>query len=196
MTLFKFLYGVARSALLCAALVRPAAAATLDGVTFPDTMQYGGQTLVLNGVGLRTLTILEVHIYVAALYLPAPSHDPQQILQSSGPKVLTLKFLHGGSKQEVQEEYRKGERVNCADGGCSAADSPDFERLVAAAPAVSAGDTSPYEFANGGVVVLANGQEIDKVNNPSLAKRLLAGFIGDHPPSPRLRRELLGLPND
>ena len=192
----KFLCGVAFGAVLCAVLPRPAVAATLDGVTFPDTVQYGGQTLVLNGIGLRTLTILEVHIYVAALYLPAPSHDAKQILQSPGPKVLALKFLHGGSKSEVQEEYRKGERVNCADGGCSPADSPDFERLVAVAPAVAVGDTSTYEFANGSVVVLANGREIDKVNNPSLARRLLAGFIGDHPPSPGLRRALLGLPNN
>ena len=191
MSLFKLLC----AGVLCAALARPAAAATLQGVTFPDTMQQGGQTLVLNGIGLRTLTILDVPIYVAALYLTTASHDPKQILQSPGPKVLMLKFLHGGSKAEVEKEYRQGERVNCADGSCSPADSPDFERLVAAAPAVAVGDTSTYVFANGGVAVLANGREIDRVNNPSLARRLLSGFIGDHPPSPRLRRELLGLPN-
>ena len=121
MALFKFLCGAVWGAVLCAALAGPAAAATLDGVTFPDTVQYGGKTLVLNGIGLRTLTILEVHIYVAALYLPAPSHDPQQILQSPGPKVLLLKFLHGGSKAEVQEGCRTGDMVKCAEGGWGAA---------------------------------------------------------------------------
>ncbi len=185
--------GLFGAGVLWAALAGPAAAATLAGVTMPDTMQYGGRTLVLNGLGLRTLTILDVRIYVAGLYVTTASHDPQQILQSPGPKVLVLRFLHGGSKQDVEKEYRLGERQNCGDGSCSAADTPDFERLVAAAPAVAVGDTSTYVFTTAGVDVLANGREIDKVDNPSLAKRLLAGFIGDHPPSPRLRRELLGI---
>ncbi len=180
--------------LLSTFLAARAAAATLDDVTMPDTMQYGGRTLVLNGMGLRTLTVFSVRIYVAGLYLTAPSHDARQIVQSPEPKILLLHFLHSGSKEDVEREYRQGERVNCADGGCSPSDQPDFERLVAAAPPVAPGDTSTYVFADGGVDVLANGREIAKVNNPDLAKRLLSGFIGDHPPSPGLRRALLGLP--
>ncbi len=178
--------------LLC--LARPAAAAVLAGVTFPDTVQVGGQTLVLNGVGLRTLTVLSVRIYVAALYLPAASHDAAQILQSPGPKMLQLSYLHGGSKAEVQKEYRLGERVNCGTGGCSSADAPEFDRLVAAAPAVAVGDTTTYVFSGPNTDVYANGHEVDKVNSATVSRLLLAGFIGDHPPSAELRRGLLGLP--
>ena len=180
--------------LLSASMAGAAAAATRDGVTMPDTMQYGGRTLVLNGLGLRTLTVFSVPIYVAGLYLTAPSSDAQQILQSQDPKILVLSFLHSGSKADIEKEYRQGEKVNCGNGGCSPADAPDFERLVAAAPAVAVGDTSTYVFHNGGVDVLANGREIDKVTNPDLATRLLAGFIGEHPPSQALRRSLLGMP--
>ena len=186
----KLLFACLFSTLLAA----HATAATLDNVTMPDTMQYGGRTLVLNGMGLRTLTVFSVRIYVAGLYLTAPSHDGRQILQSPEPKILMLQFLHGGSKEDVEREYRQGERVNCADGGCSPSDEPDFERLIAASPAVAVGDTTTYVFANRGVDVLANGREIIKVNNPDVAKRLLSGFIGDHPPSSGLRRALLGLP--
>jgi hypothetical protein len=170
-----------------------AGAATLDGVTFPDKYPVAGQTLVLNGLGQRTLTVFNVKVYVAALYLPQPSHDATQILASHSPKVLLLQYLHSGSKSEIEEEYRKGEQTNCADGGCNPADKTDFERLVAAAPAVKVGDTTTYIFNGHGFQVYANNQSIGTFNNEDLAERLLSGFIGAHPPSPDLRSRLLGL---
>ena len=181
--------------LLCLGLAAsPGSAATLDGTTLPDTFPVDGRTLVLNGIGLRTLTVFSVHIYVAALYVTKPSHDAAEILHSTEPKVIVLRFIHGGSKADVEKEYREGERVNCAAGGCNPADAGDFDQLIAAAPAVVPGDTSTYIFADGGVEVLANGKRIAKFTNPDLAYRLLAGFIGDHPPSQALRTALLGLP--
>jgi hypothetical protein len=37
-----------------------AAAATLNGVTLPDTYSVNGQALVLNGIGLRVITIFRI----------------------------------------------------------------------------------------------------------------------------------------
>ncbi len=180
---------------LCAWLA-PASAATLDGVTLPDAYPVGGQNLPLNGIGLRTVTIFNVKIYVAGLYVAQPSRDAQQILRSPGPKVILLQFLHTGSKAEVEKEYRAGEQANCGNGGCAPSDAADFERLIAAAPAVAVGDTSTYIFTNDGVEVLANNRPIARFANKDLAYRLLAGFIGDHPPSQDLRARLLGQPDD
>lgn len=177
-------------------LAADAAAATLAGVTLPDSYTVDGQTLVLNGIGLRTLTIFNVKVYVAGLYLPRQSHDSRQILNSPGPKVLLLEFIRSGSKAQVEKQYRAGEETNCGDGGCDPADQADFERLVAAAPAVNPGDTSTYIFTAKGVRVFANDRLIGDFANRDLAYHLLAGFIGDHPPSQRLRRQLLGQPED
>ena len=171
-------------------------AATLDGVTLPDTYPVEGQNLVLNGIGLRSLTIFSVKIYVAGLYLPKPSHDAQQILASPGPKVILLQFLHDGSKADVQKEYRAGEATNCGDGSCAQSNQADFERLVAAAPAVKPGDTSTYIFTSKGVRVLANNKSIGDFANPDLSRLLLTGFIGAHPPSEDLKNHLLGLAKD
>ena len=174
-------------------LASHAGAATMDGVTLPDTYAVEGQTLQLNGIGVRTLTIFSVKIYVAGLYLPAPSHDAGAILKSAAPRVLVLKFLHAGSKADIQKEYREGEKTNCGNGGCNPADEGDFERLVAAAPAVAVGDTSTFIFTAKGFRVLANGRDIGNYNNRDLADRVLAGFIGEHPPSTDLRSALLGV---
>jgi hypothetical protein len=181
-------------ALIVCWLVSGASAATLGDTTLPDTYTVNGQPLVLNGIGLRTLTFFKIRAYVAGLYLPWPSHDAQQILASPESKVVLLKFVHGASKQRVQKQYREGESVNCGSGGCNPSDEADFERLVAAAPAVSPGDTSTYVFTPQRVQVFANDRLIDEFSNPDLAYRLLSGFIGNHPPSQDLRRRLLGLP--
>lgn len=183
-------------ALIWCGLASNAAAATLEGVTLPDSYKIDGQSLVLNGIGLRTLTILNIRVYVAGLYLPRPSHDAQQILASPGPKVILLKFIRAGSKERVEKQYRAGEEANCGDGSCAPSNQEDFERLVAAAPAVNPGDISTYIFTAKRVRVFANDRLIGDFANQDLAYHLLAGFIGNHPPSQDLRRQLLGLPND
>lgn len=180
--------------LLCCWLASHATAATLAGETLPDSYTVDGQTLVLNGIGLRTLTIFHIEAYVAGLYLPRPSHDAARILASSEPKIILLKFIRGASKERVEHQYREGEANNCGNGECAPSDQTDFERLVAAAPAVKAGDTSTYIFTARGVRVLANDRVIGDFADRDLAYRLLSGFIGPRPPSPELRRGLLGLP--
>ena len=55
-----------------------ARAAELDGVQLPDTLQVDGKTLHLNGFGLRTYSLLGIHIYIASLYLEHLSTDPER----------------------------------------------------------------------------------------------------------------------
>lgn len=179
--------------LACLWLSAAAQAATLGGATLPDNYMADGQTLVLNGVGLRTLTIFRVKVYIAGLYLQRPSHDAQQILASPGPKVVVLKFLHSGSKEQIEKQFREGEEKNCGDGSCAKSDQADFEKLVAAAPAVEVGDTSTYIFTPKRVRVLANNRVIGDFANADLSYHLLAGFIGARPPSEDLRDHMLGL---
>jgi Chalcone isomerase-like len=181
-------------ALVCLWLASSATAATLADMTLPDSYAVDGQSLILNGIGLRTLTIFRIRAYVAGLYLPRPDHDAREILASREPKVLILKFIRAASKARVEKQYRAGEAINCGNGECAPSDRSDFERLVAAAPAVKPGDTSTYIFTTRGVRVLANDQVIGDFSDRDLSYQLLAGFIGDRPPSPELRRQLLGLP--
>jgi hypothetical protein len=182
--------------LLLVLATRPAPAATLEGVTLPDTWPVDGQSLVLNGIGLRTVTIFHVRAYVAGLYLVRRSQDAAQILASPDPKVIVLQFLHAGSKAQVEHSYREGEANNCGHGECDPSDAADFDRLVAVAPAVEPGDTSTYVITHRGVTVYANGRMLIAFANRDLALRLLIGFIGPHPPSQELKRQLLGLPED
>ena len=169
----------------------PARAATLAGVTFPDTYPAGGQTLRLNGIALRSLTILRIRAYVVALYLPQPSSDPAAILASPAPKVVLMQYLHDADKARVEAEYREGEQNNCGSGGCPKSDEADFERLVATAPAVKVGDTSTFIITQQNMQVYAN-NKLTGTYVPDLGRLILAGFIGAHPPDASVKAGLLG----
>lgn len=173
-------------------LVLPARAASISGVSLPDSYPVAGQNLVLNGIGIRYVTILSVRAYVAGLYVPQRSTDASAILASKGPKVILMQFLHSASKSQVEQQYREGEQRNCGHGECPKADEPDFERLIAITPAAAVGDTLTYIYTQTGVRVLSNNKPIGEFANPDLAVRLLMGFIGPNPPSEDLKAHLLG----
>ena len=170
----------------------PGRAASLAGVTLPDTYPVAGQALALNGIGLRTLTILRVKVYVAGLYLAQKSRDARAIMASPGPKVVLMQFLHSASKADVEKQYREGEAKNCGHGECAASDKDDFERLIAQTPGAAVGDTLTYVCTQRGLRVLANNKQVAEFANPDLATRILAGFIGAYPPSDELKASLLG----
>lgn len=187
--MLRFAFAVVFS---CLVAVPRAGAATLAGATLPDTFPLEGQTLVLNGIGLRTLTIFNIRAYVVGLYLPQRSADAEAILKSNGPKVILMQFLHSASKAEVDAQFREGVERNCGHGECDPKDASDFDRLVAASPAIAVGDSSTYVFTPGRVRVYANQRMIGDFPNGGLAYQLLAGFIGSRPPSADLKQSLLG----
>ena len=173
-------------------LAGPGRAASISGVSLPDTYPLAGQTLALNGLGIRTLTIFKVKVYVAGLYVAQRSRDARAILASSGPKVVLMQFLHAASKADIEKQYREGEAKNCGHGECNPSDKDDFERLIALTPGAAVGDTLTYVCTQRGLRVLSNNKPIADIANPDLAVRILAGFIGNNPPSEELKAHLLG----
>ena len=168
-----------------------ARAATLEGVTLPDTYPAGGQTLRLNGMALRTKTILNIRAYVVGLYLPQTSGDPAAILASPGPKVVLMQYLHDADKARIDAELREGEQNNCGHGECPKEDETDFERLVSVAPAVKVGDTYTFIVTAQNMTLLANNKPVGTFV-PDLGRLIVAGFIGAHPPSADVKAGLLG----
>ena len=70
---------------LLLALSSPVDAAVVAGATLPDTVQVAGQSVTLNGAGLREFAWID--LYVGALYLPRPMTDPNAIITAD---VLSL----------------------------------------------------------------------------------------------------------
>ena len=173
-------------------LAGPGQAASISGLSLPDTYPLAGQTLMLNGLGIRTLTVFKVKVYVAGLYVAQRNRDARAILASPGPKVVLMQFLHAASKADIEKQYREGEAKNCGHGECNPSDKDDFERLIALTPGAAVGDTLTYVCTQRGLRVLFNNKQVGEIANPDLATRILAGFIGSNPPSEDLKAQLLG----
>ena len=171
--------------LLCQ-VARPA---ELDGIQLPATVQANGTTLHLNGYGLRTYSLLGIHIYVAALYLEHPSPDAEQIIGWPETKLLVVRFERNVSAEAARKAWREGLENNCQS-PCTL-DPDDVARFLSEIPAMHAGDNYSLLFTPHGAIVSVSGQQIGVVSRPAFADAMLATFLGPHPASQKLKQELL-----
>ncbi len=167
-----------------------AQAAQLAGVSMPNAESVGAQTLTLNGIGLRTYSFIHVHIYVAALYLPHPMDKASSILNSPAPKILQLHFVRSVGVSQVRNAWKKGLMANCV-APCTLSNA-ELDQFLATLKPVSAGETVKFVFTGRGFSAYENGQVEGHVDNPKLARLVLAVFIGPHVSAPTLKSELLG----
>jgi len=159
----------------------------------PDSYRLDGRTLVLNGAALRTIPVLGIRTYFVALYLSQKMHDSASILESSGPKVAVVHYLHSGTKQQVQDRYRTGEQNNCGHGECDQSLQADFDRLVNAVTAVEPGDETVYAVTDQGLRVSFNRRPFQPFGQQALGNLIISGFIGPHAPTAEFRAALLGI---
>ena len=72
-------------------------------------------------------------------------------------------------------------------------DPPDIQRFLAAVPSVHKGDECTWLFTSRGAHVTLNKRPMGDIPDRHFAELILGTFIGAVPPTPRLKRELLGL---
>lgn len=172
------------------AVVGGARGAEIDGIQVPETVQADGKVLHLNGVGLRTYSILRLHVYVAALYLEHPSTDPGAVLSSPETKLLTVRFLRDVSADTARKSWQTGFANNCLPPACSL-DPAEVTDFLDHVPAMRAGDRFSLLFDEHGAAVDMDGHPLGVVPQPKFAEAMLATFLGPRPGSNRLKRELL-----
>jgi Chalcone isomerase-like len=157
----------------------------------PEMRIVNGVQMHLNGIGLRTFSVLGIRIYVAGLYLERRSDNPDTILHSPESKLLDIQFLRDVDAADARKAWQESFEQNCK-APCYL-DPRDEQRFLAAVPSVRKGDDSTLLFTLRGVHVTFNGRLMGDIGDPHFAELMLATFIGSVPPTLRLKRELLGL---
>ena len=185
-----WLRAAAIAAALAVAGLAPAEARDLDGVSLPDSLEVGGAKLVLNGIGVRTFSIFNIHIYVAGLYLEHPMRDGEAILNSPGVKALEMRFIHDADADNVRKAWAEGFESNCVAPCHLPADA--VAQFLANARGVRKGDTSRIVFTRDYASIAVNDEVLGKVTDPQFIRTILATFIGPVPPTEGLKRGLLG----
>jgi hypothetical protein len=164
-------------------------AATLAGVTLPDSQQVAGKSLVLNGVGLRTKMMVKV--YVAGLYLEQKSSDPNAIMKSDTPKQIVMKFVHGASKSQMADAFNDGFSDNSPDALKTM--KADIDKLIGALDAINTGDTMVFTYVPGtGTTLAINGKDRVTIPGQPFAQALLSVWLGPKPPTTDLKKGMLG----
>lgn len=190
------LYTVLAAATLALPLATPLAAQdtaqsrTRDGVTLPVQWEGEGQPLVLNGVALRKKFIVKV--YVAGLYLPAPSSDAEAILAADEPRLLVMEFLRGVDKGKICDAWNDGLEKNTPD--ASAELTADFETLCGYMQDVEKGQRMLFHYIPGrGTVVTVAGETRGTIEGKEFADALFKAWIGPKPgPGDGFKKDLLG----
>jgi hypothetical protein len=100
---------LAAVALLALSVAR---AAELEGVPMPDVRVVDGTLMRLNGIGLRTFSVLGIRIYVAGLYLERRNGDANTILHSRERKLLDIRFLRDVGAEDARKAWRESFQQN------------------------------------------------------------------------------------
>jgi len=179
-------------ATLCLLLIgAPALAGTLAGVTLPDSIQIGDHPLQLNGLGLRKKLFIKV--YVAGLYLAAPSSDAGAVLAADEPRRGVMKFLFGVDKGKICEEgWMAGLAANTPNAPASL--KSKFETLCSYMEDMASGEELSYEYVPGsGTSITVRGRNKGTIEGKDFADALLGCWIGPKPgPGEDFKKGLLG----
>ena len=85
-------------------------AVEMEGQKFEPTVALGGQTLNLNGVGLRKRAIFKV--YVAGLYAGQKSTNAAALVNDKGARRVSLRMLRDVDAQSFIDSFNEGLKNN------------------------------------------------------------------------------------
>lgn len=179
--------------ILCLLLIFPLNAAEVARVSIPDriTLEEGGDTLLLNGAGIRYKFIFK--IYIGALYLPKKTAEAEVALNAPGPKRILMHFLYDRVEQEaLQKAWREGFSAN-HDEQVLARLEPRIERFSALFGDVVEGDVIWLDSIPGtGTRVYLNAELKDTIPGEDFFPALLRIWLGYEPVTTALKRAMLG----
>ncbi len=177
--------------LLLATGAATAEEATCRDISFPRHVQVNGSDLTLNGLGVRKATFLKVNVYVAALYVVQPAHDPKPLIGSDTPQQLTLQFVRNVGVDDLRKAFVEGFERD--DVGQSAALKERVARLNAWMSDMKTGQRLTFiRLPHSGVQVVVNDVQKGLIEGDDFARALITIWLGATPPNPELKSGLLG----
>ena len=185
---------------LLLALGSPAFAAgplnPIGGVRFEPQLQLAGQSLLLNGTGLRA--VLWLKGYAAGLYLGQRAANADAVVAQAGAKRLQLRLLMDVPADEFIKAFHQGvERNNPPEVQASLAErAARFDALLRPLGEIHKGDAVNLDFVPGqGLLFWYNGRQLGSaIPGEDFYGALLRVFVGEHVSDERLRAGLLGKP--
>ena len=170
-------------------------AVDLAGVRFAPQVQLGGQTLVLNGAGIRYKAVFKV--YAAGLYLSAKAGTPEAVLAAPGAKRIHVVLLRSIDANEFGKILSNGIQNNSSREEFMAA-LPGIHRMGEAASQhkqLVAGDTMTVEWLpDTGTTLYVKGKaEVGPYKDAAFFNAMAKIWLGKSPADYLLKDALLGI---
>jgi hypothetical protein len=180
----------ATTALLALSLALPAGAGTLAGVTLPDKAEVGGQTLALNGLGLRSKFFIKV--YVGGLYLAQKERSAAKVMAADAPRRMVLHFLYSVSKEQMCDAWKEGLEQNTPKAPADVKKA--FTQLCSWMEPIPKGNELVLSYVPGkGTEVEINGKSKGTLEGKATADAILGTWIGPDPgPGADFKKAVLG----
>lgn len=177
--------------LLMALSMMSAFSAEKAEVKVPDTMNLAGKNLVLNGMGIRRATWLNIKVYVGSLYVSEKSKDPNVIIDQPNPKHISMTFVRDVDKDSLIGGWTEGFEA--------AVKEPLRSKLMPYLKEFNSrmGDIKKKQrilinFLDDGVELTFNGKTDSKIGTKEFSKALLSiWFVNARDKD--LRDEMLGI---
>ena len=182
------------AAVLAAGAVQAQQAVEVEGQKFEPTASVGGQSLPLNGVGLRKRAIFQVS--VAGLYAGQKSANAAAIVNEKGPRRVSLRMLRDVEAQSFIDSFNEGLKNNTPEAQLAAM-KPQVDALVATLKAIGEakkGDVINFDYTpDGGTRITVNGQpKGNAIPGADFFSAVLRIWLGDKPADETLKKGMLG----
>ena len=169
-------------------------AVEVEGQKFESTVALGGQTLNLNGVGLRKRAIFKV--YVAGLYVGQKSTNAAAIVNDKGARRVSLKMVRDVEAQSFIDSFNEGLKNNTPEAQLNAM-KPQVDALVSTLKAIGEakkGDAINFDYTpDGGTRITVNGQaKGSPIPGADFFSAVLRIWLGDKPADETLKKGMLG----
>jgi len=166
-------------------------AVEVEDVQIADSAMVGGESLVLNGAGVRTKFFFD--IYIGALYLPKRTENASSIIESKGNKRVLMHFFYDEvDKDKLIAGWEEGFKKNSGKTSMQALKTrlATFNGFFSD---MKNGDEIVYDFlANGATHVRVNGKDVGRITGTDFQQALLAVWLGEDPADDDLKEGMLG----
>lgn len=165
------------------------------GVKVEDNINLGGNSLVLNGAGVRYKAIFQV--YVAGLYVSKKASNPEEILRQPGAKRVVVTFLRDIDNKEFSKQFIRGleDNLEKSDRAKVLANMPRMGQLFNDFKNFKPGDSFSIDWLPGvGTVISVKGKPWgEPFKDPEFFNALLRIWLGPNPPTWQIKEALLGI---
>lgn len=174
-------------------LVSVSHAKTVAKIDVDEQITLPGSTeqLVLNGAGVRSKLFFK--IYVAALYMPKKTSDPEQVFASETPKRMSMHFLYSEvSKKKMDAAWQDGfaDNVKSEELGDLLERLSTFKNMFGD---MREGDIVLIDYLPAtGTRVTINGTDKGTIPGGDFSAALMKVWLGKEPVTKSLKKQLLG----